>query len=144
MATLVKSILEQVLALQDDWRFTLLSNWPKVIGPLHEQMRVERITGDVVIMGVYDAHWMQELFLLSRTLMRTINTYLGKQYVQKIQFKLVEKKQAFQHITKEKSQILQKPARGLTRAEEEALHAIRDAELKLVLKSFLESVLRVQ
>jgi hypothetical protein len=141
MAILIKSILGQMFALQDDWRFNLLSNWSTIMGPLHEQVRLERIAESTLIVGVYNPHWMQELFLLSRTLVRTINTHLGQQHVQKIQFKLVEKNQDIHSKSKKKLVQEVKSVRAITECEQVALQKIRDNELKLALKSFLERIL---
>ena len=54
----------------DDWRFKLIKQWPAIIGSLHEHVRLERVEKDVLILGVYDVHWMHELYALSNTIDR--------------------------------------------------------------------------
>lgn len=137
----LKLVLESILsANMHSWQIHLLRNWADIVGPLRTRMLLEKVYEDTACIGVYDLHWMHELYLLSPTIIHTINTKLGGVYIKKVRFKLVQKKQLpsfelskvpyHQHddcvITKK-----------LTRQELSALQGIKDLELRGILEKFL-------
>jgi hypothetical protein len=124
--------------LSSDWRFNLLKNWREILGPLHEHMRIERIENDFLIIGVYDAHWMQELYLLSKNLLKTINDSLEKNSIKRLNFKLVKKPSNLRFDLNLKQNFKQeKLQRNLTENENNALLKISDPQLKEAMKAFL-------
>jgi hypothetical protein len=143
MAAPIRTIIDQFFAAKDStWQSKLTKNWESIIGPLHSHMRLERVDNDTVFLGVYDVHWMQELYLLSRTIIRTINTGLGANHVHHVRFRIVQRRD---HQDKEDFVITtsrQMPLRPLSLKEQRALEAVADEQLKSVLRSFLQRMNR--
>lgn len=139
MALLLKELLNTVLdEASRDWRLYVLRHWKDLIGDLHTRMCLEKIQESTLVVGVYDSHWMQELYLLSPLIIRTINKSLEQPYVKRIQFKLARQRTP---INKKKIVAQQlsydKTLPPLTGAQQEALGRITDKELQQVLTSFL-------
>lgn len=137
MTAPVKIVLDHIFAAtSENWRLKLVQNWQEIIGPLAVHMRLERVEENTAILGVYDAHWMQELYMFSRTIVRTINTALGGQHIQQVRFKLVPRPSH----AKEMSTTLIRPrhiTRPLNHRERKALDTIEDEQLKNALCAFL-------
>jgi hypothetical protein len=139
MATPVKHILSSLLTNQEDWRIMLLQKWDTIMGGLKTRIRLEKITDDTLVIGVYEAHWMQELFLLSRVITNTVNKALDKPRITQLRFKLVEEKKKIKR--EKKSPDYTKPVSiqeiKLNRQQQLALDQIKDVHLQQVLKQFL-------
>ncbi len=139
MALLLKDVLHSFLYEQDDWRLTLLQNWDTIVGSLKNRVRLEKIDRDIVVLGVYESHWMQELFLLSRVFLQSINNRLDKPRITSVRFKLVEKKEypltskrTFVSVQKRSTQPI-----VLNLQQKQAIAAIADEQLGSMLVSFL-------
>ena len=134
MARLLKSLLKQVLE-KDDWRMVLARQWDQVIGSLKTRIRLEKIYNDTLVIGVYEYHWMQELYLLSPELCQKINQFLKEDRIARIRFKLVEKKKRTPRAAKPKPLI--RPLKiVLTGPQKRALGSIEDVHLKESLIDF--------
>ncbi len=121
------------------WHIKLISEWPKVVGALHEQMRVEKIQGDLLTIGVFNASWLQELYLLSPMLIKSINDYLQHPYVKQIKCKAAARKQvddihSARKQEKTESRIVSRP---LTSVEKKTLASVEDPELRSMLETLL-------
>lgn len=138
MTTHIKTLLQPFFhANNQPWKIQLLERWPEIMGPLANKVTIEKIYQDSITLGVYDSCWMQELYLLSTTLVETINRSLDQPRIKQVRFKLVRKKeqkeeQCSTHRQPENQKII-KP----TPIEEKALERISDLELRFVLQSFL-------
>ena len=119
----------------NDWRLTLLKEWPNIFGPLSSRVVLESVSETILVLGVSDACLMQELYLLSPLILSTIHKSLGNTSIQKVRFKRTEmrsyKKKMEQHHTHH-------PVKSvtLTRAEDHALALVHDSELKEVLRQY--------
>jgi hypothetical protein len=136
MSQHIKDALASLLNQPDDWRLHLLNNWATIMGGLSERVRLEKIKDGTLILGVFEASWMQELYLLSPTLIRTINNHLGKPYVKELRFKAAAKTKV---IEKKVITVAQQPVPLPTlSAEEEAVLAqMNDPQLRSVLQDYL-------
>lgn len=134
----LKDLLHGVFK-QESWKVKLLSEWDIVAGNLADKMRLEKIEGQMLIIGVYQASWMHELYLLSHVLKKSINDHLGHPHVQFLRFKSVTKKEApkLKVPEQEKKVVAKKPPITLSGHEQQALTKIKDPELKEALHSFL-------
>ena len=130
---MIKNIANLVLELinpKKDWKFFLLDNWNSVVGDLSSRIRLEKIVDDIIFIGVYEAHWMHELFILSKYIIKNINNALQDEKIKSIKFKLVE-------IPETKNKILNKSLKlnvkknnlSLTQKQKNALSKIKDEEL---------------
>jgi hypothetical protein len=149
MAQQLKNLLRSVFK-QENWKLELLSCWDSIVGNLADKMRLEKIEGSTLHIGVYQSSWMHELYLLSNVLKKTINTKLGKPYIKNIRLKYVEKKSledqastksCADQITannnhKSRMKVIYKPI-VLNRKEEHALTKVKDDDLKNALHKFL-------
>ena len=66
------------------WQMYLIQNWRTIVGNLHTRICLEKIQEDTIVVGVYDAHWMQELFLLNSMLLTMMNAHFDKPYIKQI------------------------------------------------------------
>ena len=133
----IKTLLQNLIQTQSSWKTQLLENWPTIVGPLAEHVTIEKIYEDTLLLGVSDSCWLQELYLLSHTILTTINQSLDQARIKQLRFKQVpykrkQTKEPFnREIKKEESK------RVLTRNEQVALNRIKDTALKESLEAFL-------
>jgi predicted GTPase len=119
------------------WEMYLIQNWTRIVGNLHTRMCLEKIQGDTLVIGVYDSHWMQELFLLQNMLISMINGHFDKPYVKNIRLKLA--KQAERKKKKqEPKKAVKQPATLLTEQHQQALDQVKDEQLQKILQEFLQ------
>lgn len=136
MPTLLKSFLPTFVKPSNSWQLQLLNNWPTIVGNLATKVTLEKIEKDTLVIGVYDACWMQELYLLSPLLIDTINQNLDQPRIKHLRFKrAVVKKKNSHSTTKEGFSAL--PQRLLTARERAALEKIKDPQLRNALQQFL-------
>lgn len=138
MAQSVKTILDSYFSSQENWKIQLLNNWDTIIGKLKDHVCLEKIYNDALILGVYNSHWMQELYLLSHVILKTINDALDKPRIKKIHFKFIETKKKKRESKQTKSVQLQ-PETSIIIARKDllALEKISDEQLRSVLHDFL-------
>lgn len=134
-ALALKDILQKTLQ-QESWKLVLLAEWPTIMGSLAKRVQIERIDGSTLILGVQHASWMQELYLLSTVLLKTINTHLGKTYIQKLVFKTSGSKKKTTTPQERKPVYIKPQVVPLTFAQKQALAAIKDPELQQSLREF--------
>ena len=134
----LKSLLDTTFGASTSWQLQLASQWPDLVGNLATIMSLEKIYGSTLIVGVYEQSWIQELYMLSGMIIKTINENLTGAKIEKIQFKLATRKEKIVPKKPVFSETKQH-AIALNKREELALVAIRDEELREVLKSFLIS-----
>ncbi len=121
------------------WQMYLIQNWRTIVGNLHTRICLEKIQEDTIVVGVYDAHWMQELFLLNSMLLTMMNAHFDKPYIKQIRLKLA--KQNPETVKKKKK--LPAAAVGpsltinLTEEHRVALAQVKDSELQKILQDFL-------
>jgi hypothetical protein len=135
MAQQLKKFLNNFLH-QDNWRTYLLDQWPKVVGNLHTKVHIQQITkNNTLVLEVIDSCWLQELYLLSETLLKTINNALEKPHIKKLHFRLIGKTKKNIRVHKNNKQPVF-DAVTLHHREEHALKSIDDEELKNLLRLF--------
>ena len=106
------------------------------MGNLANHVTIEKIYPDTIVLGVYDSCWLQELYLLSATLLQTINQSLDQPRIKQIRFKqTTRKKQKSSPPVPTKKEIT--PEVSISCSEEKALSRITDESMRVVLKSFL-------
>jgi hypothetical protein len=119
----------------DNWRLTLIKEWPTIFGPLSARVSIEAVHDTTLVLGVSDACLMQELYLLSPLIVSTIQKTIGSSVIKQVRLKRTEmsmkhkpsKTMSVQHT---KKTVL------LTRAETHALECVRDLELREALKNY--------
>ncbi len=135
MAHHVKTVLQQLIRTEHNWKLELLKKWPIIMGSMHDKVTVEKITDDMIVLGVYDSCWLQELYLLSDLLLTTINKNLENHHIKTIRFKQAGIKQKKNSTTVTEPRIEQPIT--LRSHEEQALARITDPVLATALKNFL-------
>jgi hypothetical protein len=135
MAVYLKDLLHALIHPEKNWKTNLLYQWHDIVGSLHSKVRIEKIYDDTLILGVFHSCWMQELYLLSPLLIKTINEKLDQPYIKQIRFKHVGIKELQkQHAKKYSAQ--KKKHVELTKEDERTLAKIADPALRGVLKAF--------
>lgn len=132
----LKELVNYVFPVQSDWRLLLVRLWPELVGDLHERMRLERIKGDVVIVGVFDACWIHELFMLSPTLITLINERLGGMYVRKLHFILTDRRVLLSRQKKIEIAGHKKTGISMGSRHQQVLRTIKDEQLQKILETF--------
>ena len=77
----LKDFIHTFIQKHNDWKIKLAQEWESTLGQLSAHVTLEKIDNDTAILGVYDSCWMQELYLLSPLLLKTINTTLDQPYI---------------------------------------------------------------
>ena len=132
----IDALLQKIVDPEKGWHITLISNWNSIIGPLHTKVQLEKIDGSTLVLGVFDSCWLQELYLLSPLLLKTINQNLDEPHVKQLRFKKIariQKKEVKQKMQSAKKEVHVE----LSIVEKHALQNVSDAELKIALKNFL-------
>ncbi|MBP6869988.1 DUF721 domain-containing protein [Candidatus Babeliales bacterium] len=135
----VKTILDSLLqptSKQQAWKLTLIKNWPLIIGSLHEKVSLQKINNTTVVLGVYDSSWIQELYLLSKLILKKINSQLDQPRIETLRFQCIEKKE--QIAKSKKVQPQQERKLFLKPQESAALQKIQDPQLSQALQGFLQ------
>ncbi len=117
----------------------LITQWHTIVGDLAHKMTLEKIDGSTLVIGVYDAAWMQELYLLSPLLIRKINKALGSQTVKALQFKRVVRKKENSGTKKTRPSMSVITPPPLTNIEKDALISL-DSELANSLAEYRKRV----
>lgn len=135
MAAFIKQFLTSYLSQEKNWKALLLANWPTIIGNLHDRVTLEKIHDDLLVLGVYDSSWLQELYLLSPVIVQTINSNLDRPRIKRLRFKQIgRKKEQKKSCITAKQKIV---SIVLKKKEQQALETIEDKQLRDVLKKYL-------
>ena len=133
----LKSIIYPYIDPKANWKNKILQDWPSIIGDLSSKVHVEKITNNTLVLGVHDSCWMQELYVLSSPLLKTINRHLNKPYIKKLQFKNIPKKKPeYRRLIKSKN-IIKSNNFQIKKVEKDALEKISDPQLKDCLVAYL-------
>jgi hypothetical protein len=135
MAIYLKELLQALIRPEKNWKTDLLYRWRDIIGSLHTKVRIEKIYDDTLILGVSHPCWMQELYLLSPLLIKTINEKLDQPYIKQIRFKQIGLKNLKNNRT-ETRVTKKKSTAQLTKEDERTLAKITDPELRNALIAF--------
>lgn len=130
----LKELLNTLINPGNNWKTDLLYRWKDIIGPLHSKVRIEKIHNDTLVLGVFHSCWMQELYLLSPLLIKTINEKLDQPYIKEIRFKQITLKK--DKIKTSITKTIQKKEVVLSKADERTLAKIDDPILREALKAF--------
>jgi len=134
MSHSLKNLVETLINPDKNWKVTLLYKWQDIIGGLHKKVQIEKIQDDILILGVFHSSWMQELYLLSPLLLKTINEKLEYPYIKQIRFKYISKKNTV--IKKKMMKMEYKKDIQLNTKEEQILTKINDPILREALRAF--------
>jgi hypothetical protein len=138
MAKKLSLLLQTFLSKDHNWKIVLLKNWGKILGPFHGKVIILKIEKRMIVLGVNHPTLSQELFLLSDTLKKKINSLFNEDKIQYIRFKTLTLVQKSQYIKTHKNNTSLKQAHPicLTKKEYLALSQIKDEEFKKNLKKF--------
>jgi len=134
MAVCLKELLHSLIRPEKNWKTNLLYQWHDIIGSLHSKVRIEKIYDDTIILGVFHSCWMQELYLLSPLLIKTINEKLDQPHIKQIRFKHIGHKEVQKNI--KPNYVKKKKDVQLTKEDEKSLAKIVDPTLRSALKAF--------
>lgn len=132
----INCLLKDILEPEVRWKIDILNNWEHIVGPISAHAHIEKITKDTIILGVYDACWLQELHHLSGTILQSINTHIDAPRIKQVRFKQVGKPKA---LNKEKSSnhFIQTPKQcTLSSKHQDALNTLTDKDLAKALRKF--------
>jgi len=128
--------LPTVMTGPEAWKMKLLQAWPTVLGDLTPLVSLEKIDNDILILGVQDSCWLQELYMLSPLILKMINKNLDQPRIKALRFKTrgCNKTGTGKKIPTQKAPVVIRP---LSAREDAALGHIKDEQLKKALQGFL-------
>jgi hypothetical protein len=131
----IGDFLPSVMTGSESWKMQLLRAWPNVLGDLTPLVSLEKIDEPVLVLGVQDSCWLQELYMLSPLLIKMINKNLDQPRIKALRFKT----RGTKNVAPEKKKVERpiKPTLPLSSQELAALEKIDDAQLKEALQKFL-------
>lgn len=132
----IKELLETIIVDQSNWKVQLLQHWPTILGNLNTKVRLEKIENDMLVLGVSDSCWLQELYMLSPLLVQTINKKLDSPRIKSLRFKKIGTKKPEKRNTV--AQPLSCKLFNLSDQEIKALETVKDHELRAALTDFLQ------
>lgn len=136
MTKSIKDLIPHIIQSNNNWKFTLLNSWQEIFGTLSSKVHLEKIQEDTLILGVQDSCWLQELYLLSPILLKSINKTLDQPRIKHLRFKTIGKKKEAQ-AKEVKPKQSQKIEMHLNPNEQKALQKLKDDQLGLALKNYL-------
>lgn len=131
----IKELLPSLLKSHDNWKFVLLNSWQTILGSLSSEVTLEKIQEDTLVLGIQNSCWLQELYLLSPILIKTINKTLDQPRIKHLRFKTKGLKKGT--VVKEYKKSERTTQVTLTELERNALKKIKDPQLSQALKNFL-------
>lgn len=135
----IQEVLSALLMRNDErWHIYLKQNWRTIIGDLHTRVCLEDIKGSTLVLGVYDVHWMHELYLLSSVLIDTVNSQLEKPYIKQLRLMLVVKRPELKKVEPVVRKKRVAPRRVLTDRHTRALAEVKDVQLQRILQQLLQ------
>jgi hypothetical protein len=144
MAKKLGDLVATIFHQKHDWKIALLRSWPTIVGPLGPKIRLEKITDTAIVLGVQDSCWLQELYLLSPVLLKTINKTLDAPRIKTLRFIVADmtaknkKSSMISSSSRQRtSSHLFLKTRCLSPVEQAALAKITDQELQHALTQFL-------
>lgn len=133
----LKTLLDNSFTGPQSWKTKLLSDWPEIVGNLHDKMCLEKVYDDTLVIGVYNTSWLQELYMLSSVIVKTVNQNLEQPYIKKIRFKHTSRKKTVKTTIKKEQPIAAREKVQLNSYETQALLKIKDEEMRTALHLFL-------
>lgn len=136
MAKQIDTLIQHIFKEEQTWKIKLLREWHTIFGNLSTYIQLEKIEKEFLVLGVTNSCWLQEFYLLSPLLLKTINEKLANAPIKQLRFKLSGIKRRPQ---KTKSAVPPAPtiSRSLYASERAALDRIQDSELATALERFL-------
>lgn len=134
MALTLKDLLQTIIRPENNWKTELLNKWQDIIGSLYSKVRIEKIYDDTLVLGVFHSCWMQELYLLTPLLIKTINEKLDQPHIKQLRFKHIGSKKEKKKVTPVRTIIKKEVV--LTKKEENTLTKIADPALRNAIKAF--------
>jgi len=144
LQTIMQTLLEKE---QESWQTKLFRNWSLIVGSLHTKICLERINDNLLIVGVHDIHWMQELHCLAADLVATINHHLGNSYVTRVRFvpsrtqhrpRNKPKQRIQPPVVPQQQQPKTVPPAQLTASQQAALATLGDVQLQEILQELMQ------
>lgn len=86
----IGALLTNIFPKEHQWKIKLFQNWKDIIGSLHEKVRIEKLEGAVIVLGVCHPTWAQELFMLSNIIKNKINAVLKEDRIKYIKFRTIK------------------------------------------------------
>ena len=133
----IKSLLSPTIKSSNSWKTQLLAQWPDIVGNLHSKMNLEKVYNDTLVIGVYDAGWLQELYMLSNVIIKIVNDHLKETRIKKIRFKHTVYTPVKQKTKTKKSESIPRKKIPLNSQEKKTLSRIKDVETRNALHLFL-------
>lgn len=138
MAEQLTKFLNNFVSPEYKWKIKLFENWETIVGNLKDKAKIERIENNMLLIGVEHPAWAQELLFLSDFIKKRINSFLGKDYIKEIRFKVINfnKKKINKILNNKNLDTTNINHLSLNKFENNTLSAIKDQELKKLLKEF--------
>jgi hypothetical protein len=141
MSVQVRHLIAHIIPKQHRWKMDLFQQWNSIIGSLRDKVRIEKIVGDKLILGVIHPAWAQELFMMSHVIKDKVNNALKQERIKEVRVRAVDFAEATQKTANRKRQYdrLSTTTReviSLSWSEKKALSGVDNKELREELRKF--------
>ncbi|MCK4499299.1 DUF721 domain-containing protein [Candidatus Babeliales bacterium] len=85
-----KELLLQLVEKEHHWKMRLRLAWHRIVGDMHHHVKIEKIMGNTLILGVKHPAWAQELSMLVDDLIDKTNAFLKMPKIKKIRFSTIQ------------------------------------------------------
>ena len=137
MAEKISIFLDTLFPTEHLWKVKLFQNWSSIIGSLKGKVRIEKLDGNILVLGVNHPAWAQELLLFSNVLRQKINNLFNEEKIQNIRFctTTLNKKNKF-HKNKNYISLENIENIAFSPRERACLDQIKSVELQIILKKY--------
>ena len=141
MSVQVRHLIAHIIPKQHRWKMDLFQQWSSIIGSLSDKVRIEKIVGNKLILGVIHPAWAQELFMMSHVIKDKVNSALKQERIKEVRVKAVDFMEATQKTANRQRQCDRiNPTPGaiitLSFLEKKALAVVENKELQEELRRF--------
>ena len=89
MVKKINTLVKNLIPAEHEWKIGLFKQWNTIIGTMKDKVHIEKINGNLLVLGVSHPSWAQELRLLSPFLKQKINALFPCEKIKNITFRTV-------------------------------------------------------
>lgn len=136
MSEHIGNFLLDIFPREHHWKVLLFQNWDNIIGSLSDKVRIEKLDGNLMVLGVCHPAWAQELYFMSNMIKNKINFILKEDRVKRIRFNTVELNKKTTKSKIRKKAVSKKKILSLNDEHLSILNNIKEDEFRLILSQY--------
>ena len=138
MPTTIAHLIFKVIDKDHSWKITLFQQWPSCMGNISHHAHIYQINDDSLVISVSSSAWLQELYLLSGTIITKVNQIIDHPRIKQVRFiRLATILPEYKNPKNISAKSTSYTTPQLTCYEKQALEKVTDEALQEVLTKFL-------